>query len=410
MKDRHNYVKTYEEAAAVGINAGMDQEGGGNAAISQLHKAVNDSMTTVAAVEQSFRRVMRARIRLGMFDPPTTVAYNNIFFNATELAGNKAHRAVNTRAARESITLYKNDGGTLPLDAEKAVKTIAVVGFQGANSGILSGNYAASANAGNWGLTIAQAMDGKLNVPGGTQQVDGCSNVKCPDANKTGAFDAARKAAASSDAVVVLLGLAFDHYCDDPPGPEPSDNDYCEQEGRDRSAIELPAGQKALLLAVRGQLDRDAEANAVANLNVAKTPLVVVLLHGGAIALDAETMAAADAVVDAWYPAVEGAKAVADAVFGAYSPAGRTPVTWYKSTSDLPPLGHMSPYPNASDPATYPGITYRYFTKVSDESVCVTKQRHRLSLLCCSFAEPCIAFVLSGSYLRLPLSLPYPTL
>jgi beta-glucosidase len=51
------------------------------------------------------------------------------------------------------------------------------------------------------------------------------------------------------------------------------------------------------------------------------------------------------------------------AIFGAFSPAGRSPITFYKGTSDLPPFGHMSPYANTSNPDRYPGITYRYYTK-----------------------------------------------
>ena len=82
--DTHKYSSDMEGAAADGLNAGMDQEGGGNSAISQLGQAIKDGKASAKGVETAFRRLMRARIRLGMFDPPTDVAYNNIVYNATD--------------------------------------------------------------------------------------------------------------------------------------------------------------------------------------------------------------------------------------------------------------------------------------------------------------------------------------
>ena len=70
-------------------------------------------------------------------------------------------------------------------------------------------------------------------------------------------------------------------------------------------------------------------------------------------------MQALDGIVDAFYPGPHGAQAIADVIFGEFSPAGRTPVTFYRKTSDLPPLDEMNWYPNAT--ANNPGISYRYF-------------------------------------------------
>jgi beta-glucosidase len=80
------YSKDMVGAAADGLNAGMDQEGGGTAAIDQLSTAVQQNQTTALAVAASFRRLMLARIRLGMFDPPNTVEWNTLVYNTTELA------------------------------------------------------------------------------------------------------------------------------------------------------------------------------------------------------------------------------------------------------------------------------------------------------------------------------------
>ena len=61
-----SFAPNYTAAAAIGINAGMDQEGGGTQAIEKLPDAVKAGLTTAEAVATSFRRLFAARIRLGM--------------------------------------------------------------------------------------------------------------------------------------------------------------------------------------------------------------------------------------------------------------------------------------------------------------------------------------------------------
>ena len=92
----HHYTKTMEEAAAVGLNAGLDQEGGGTAAISHLQDAVTHGLTNNTVIEAAFRRLMRMRIRLGMFDPPSLVGYNKLGKSSLRTA---ASTALNRKAA-----------------------------------------------------------------------------------------------------------------------------------------------------------------------------------------------------------------------------------------------------------------------------------------------------------------------
>ena len=342
----HHYVKTMEDAAAMGLNAGMDQEGGGTGAINKLADAVKDGMTTAAAVATAFTRLFRLRIRLGMLDPPTMVPYNQLHYNTTELEYNQAHLAVAKTAALESLTLLKNARGTLPL-AASTIKNLAVIGPQATNAGLLFGNYAGSANSGNWGRSIQEGLTDYLAAHGGAAvvQENGCDTIACGKSSDS--YAAASKAAAAADATVVVLGLAFDSYCKGGPSAGDGRKDYCEHEGQDRAAIELPEGQAKMVAALRQAIGPDK-------------PLVAVLIHGGTMALGDATTGALDAVLDAWYPAIEGANAIAETLFGDYSPAGRSPATWYPGTSSLPPLGDMNMYPNAT--AKTDGITYRFYT------------------------------------------------
>lgn len=126
----HKYTNTMEEAAAVGINAGLDQEGGGTSAISHLQDAVTHGLTNATTIEAAFRRLMRMRIRLGMFDPPLLMAYNQL---GKANLRTVASTALNRKAAASGMVLLKNDkvGSTgtplLPLDATTLAGTAGSV-------------------------------------------------------------------------------------------------------------------------------------------------------------------------------------------------------------------------------------------------------------------------------------------
>lgn len=106
--------------------------------------------------------------------------------------------------------------------------------------------------------------------------------------------------------------------------------------GGDRTSINLPSVQTELLK----------------KLKALGKPIVLVLLNGSALAInwEAENI---PSIVEAWYPGQEGGTAVADVLFGNYSPAGRLPVTFYKSADQLPPFEDYN----------MEGRTYRYFKK-----------------------------------------------
>jgi beta-glucosidase len=141
--------------------------------------------------------------------------------------------------------------------------------------------------------------------------------------------DAAVAAAQQADAVVLFLGLTANLEGEEMRVQIPGFR------GGDRTSIDLPAPQQRLLEKV---------------VAVGK-PTVLVLLNGSALAVN-WAQQNVPAIVEAWYPGQAGGSAIADVLFGEYNPAGRLPVTFYKSVSDLPPF---------EDYATK-GRTYRFFT------------------------------------------------
>lgn len=139
------------------------------------------------------------------------------------------------------------------------------------------------------------------------------------------AVEAARKA----DAIVMVLGLSARLEGEEMPV------DVAGFKGGDRIEIGLPAPQEELL----------------ERIHALGKPIVLVLTSGSALAVSW----AADnipAIVNAWYPGEEGGTAVADVLFGDYNPAGRLPVTFYRSVDDLPPF----------EDYRMEGRTYRYFS------------------------------------------------
>jgi beta-glucosidase len=138
------------------------------------------------------------------------------------------------------------------------------------------------------------------------------------------ALDAAQKA----DAVIAFVGLSPNLEGEEMPVHVDG------FDGGDRTTIELPSAQEHLL----------------ESLGATAKPLVVVLTAGSALAVP-WAKDHADALLSAWYSGEEGGDAIADVLKGTYNPAGRLPVTFYRSTADLPSFTDYS----------MKNRTYRYF-------------------------------------------------
>ncbi len=138
-------------------------------------------------------------------------------------------------------------------------------------------------------------------------------------------------AARAADAVVVVLGLSSRLEGEEMPLRIEGFS------GGDRTSLDLPKVQQALLEQVRAAAERK--------------PLVLVLLNGSALAVNWADRNV-PAILEAWYPGQAGGTAVADVLFGKVSPAGRLPVTFYRSLDQLPPFEDYA----------MKGRTYRYFT------------------------------------------------
>ena len=332
LKTTHHYASTFEEAAALGINAGMDQEGGFGtySAIDAMPLALASGAVTADTVKNSFRRLMRIRLRLGMFDPPSSVAPNNASYTPAIKCQSDAHIALARRAVQESIVLLKNRHGVLPLSKhafQGKKSSLAVVGPLADDWRVLVGaaNYAFPDGPSKGVVTVLQGLQAALGE-GAVAHADGCVDTPCLSAD----IGAATALSNGASATVLVLGNWFGGKRTGWPLCKGSTENGCESEEHDRTTIELPGKQADVAVAL-------AASNG--------TPLVCVLLHGGAIALGA-ALDACDAIVDLWVPGQQAGTALSDVLFGSVSPAGRSPVTFYHATSDLPDFGKLALMPS----------------------------------------------------------------
>lgn len=133
VAEGHKFSPDIEHASAVSVKAGTDTSCGDEYA--SLTKAVKDGLISEEEIDQSVKRLFRARFELGLFDPASKVAYARIPFSEDDSA---AHHELALRVAEKSMVLLKNDG-ILPL--KKSVKTIAVIGPNAAALSSIEGNY-----------------------------------------------------------------------------------------------------------------------------------------------------------------------------------------------------------------------------------------------------------------------------
>lgn len=307
----HHITKSAAESSALALKRGMDLNSGST--YKALPKAVSEGLCTVEDVDRALTRLMVARIRLGLFDPADKVPYAKIPFSVNDAPD---HDALALKVARESIVLLKNQGALLPLTPKG---TVAVIGPNADDreikNGVLVGNYSGNPSH---PVTFLDGIRKKWAGKGTVLYAKGCEVSRADSALEAEALATAAKA----DVVVMVMGL----------NPKIEGE---EGEGGDRTYLGLFPHQEKLL-------------QQVAALG---KPVVLVIAAGSAMAVP-WAQEHIPAILDVWYPGQRGGDALADVLVGDYNPAGRLPLTFYKSDSDLPDFKDYSMV----------GRTYRYFT------------------------------------------------
>lgn len=321
---RHETHPDAEAASSEAVLTGTDLECGNS--YKALVQALKDGKIAEKDIDTALRRLLKGRFDLGMFDPDERVPYAKIPYSVVE---SPEHVAQALNMARKSMVLLKNKNNILPLGKE--IKKIAVVGPNAADSSMLWANYNGFPTH---TVTILEGIRNK--VPEAEviyeQGCDHTGDSLTVSKNNRIPVNYASTAAKAKEADVIIFVGGISPRLEGEEMPVDADGF---RKG-DRTNIEIPQVQKKMVKA----------------LKATGKPVVYIVCTGSALALNWEE-ANLDAILNAWYGGQEAGTAVADILFGDYNPAGRLPITFYKSVDQLPDFQDYN----------MKGRTYRYMTQ-----------------------------------------------
>jgi beta-glucosidase len=348
----HGFSADLEQAAQQAITAGSDMDMESRAYVGHLAALVKAGQVDVRLVDDAVRRVLRVKFALGLFDDP--YRYSD---PAREKAATltPANLAAARDVARRSIVLLKNDG-LLPLD--KATGSIAVIGPLANDKDSPLGNWRGQGVANSAvslleGVKAAVSPGTKVVYAEGAKLITGPRNFMAPPVfNTTDRSGFAAAVAAAKGADVVLLAIGEDAFQSG--------------EGRSQAEIGLKGLQEELFRAVW-------EAN---------KRVVVVLMSGRPLAI-APLAETAPALLETWLLGSQSGHAIADVLFGDYSPSGKLPVSFPRSVGQEPLYyGHK----NTGRPGPEPGVTWSRYTDLPNDPL--FPFGYGLSYTSFSYSEP----------------------
>jgi beta-glucosidase len=290
----HGVAADRATAAILALDASVDMDMTGGVFAEDLKSSIARDPARLKQLDEAVLRILRVKEQLGLFDKP--MQYHDTERETRELS-NPEHRAAARAIARQSMVLLKNEGKLLPLNPDK-LRSIAVIGALATDGLSALGSWRAQGKAEEvitmlQGITAAAPQTLKvLSAPGAD-----------PRSADLAGIPAAVKLAKSADVTVLVIGEDFD----------------LSGESRSRSDLALPASQFEL----------------ARNVLATGKPVVVVLANGRPLALPwlAEN---APVILETWMLGVEGGNALADVLFGKYSPAGRLPAAFPRATGAVP--------------------------------------------------------------------------
>jgi len=320
LKEEHGVAATQQEAAVAAVEAGVDVELPATDCYEFLPEAVREGELAEETLDESVRRVLRAKFESGLFDDPTVPVES-----ASDPYGDDAD-ALAREAARNSLVVLKNDDGLLPLsDAD----SVAVLGPKADDKKGMLGDYAYAAHypEEEYEFEAATPLDAvESRADADVTYAQGCTAT----GSSTAEIGAAVDAAAAADVAVAFVGSR-------------SAVDFSEAEGDKADKPMVPTSGEGCDVTDLGLPGVQAEL--VARVRETDTPVVVVLVSGKPHAVP-DVDANAEAVVHAWLPGQAGGDAIYDVVFDGHDSAGHLPVSLPKSVGQLPV--HYSRKPNTS--------------------------------------------------------------
>jgi beta-glucosidase len=333
----HGYARDGDDAAFKAFSAGLNMDMASGTYLKFLGAQLKQGRITMQQIDDAVLPILEAKIRLGLFEHPfVDDAHMQAVLNSPESL-DKARVAV-----ARSVVLLRNEQNTLPLD-KKSIKSIAVIGPLAAAELDLLDMWGALDKPGPT-VSVLQGIKDKVgsgvrvefahgpnirrDIPSFFENVPMITIREQPkqtaeDAHK--ALDDAVAAAKRSDVAVVVLGEIA----------------LMSGEAASRSSLKLSGGQEELLEAVAAT----------------GKPVVLVLVNGRPLEISWASEHV-PAILEAWYPGSQGGNGIADVLFGDANPAGHLPVSWPRSTGQLPIYYNHN---RTQAPEDAPKFTSRYW-------------------------------------------------
>ncbi len=287
---QHGVAADLKEAGRLSILAGLDMEMVSTAFADHLAELVAEGAVPESRVEEAARRVLRLKVRLGLFERPYTDETLPAHLILCE-----EFRSLALEVARQSMVLLKNAGNLLPL--AQGGRRLAVVGPLADARQDMLGTWAFFGRAED-AETVLDAL--RLRLPeDAIFHAAGCPIVGDGPADIAGAVAATQAA----DVIIAVVGESAN----------------MSGEARSRMHLGLPSRQQALM---------DA-------LTATGKPLVVVLMSGRPLVIP-RLAEQADALLVAWHAGIRAGSAVADLLFGAVSPSGKLTTSWPAAEGQIP--------------------------------------------------------------------------
>jgi len=288
----HGIAADFYEAGDLAMNAGVDMDMEGNIYIKELKNLIKDGKVTEAQVNESVKRILRLKFKLGLFDDPYRYC-DTIREQQTLLKSEYVQLA--REAARKSFVLLKNEKNTLPLKVSPG--TVALIGPASDAAADMIGNWSGRGEAKHV-VTLKTELESRL----GAGKVRYAQGAAFDGTDKSG-FAAAIAAARSADVIIAACGEAG----------------MMSGESMSRADISIPGVQEELIL----------------ELAKLGKPMVLVLFNGRPLTIT-QISKTVPAILDVWIPGTMAGPAICDVLFGEYNPSGKLPATFPQVVGQVP--------------------------------------------------------------------------
>ena len=308
----HNVTSGPIDSVALAVSAGCDVNCG--TLFVYLIQAVEEGIISEDKITQACERLFTTRMKLGLFDDKKQVPFNQIPYGVVD---SYEMKKLNLEVAQKTLVLLKNENQLLPLKKDQ-IRTIGVIGPNANNRRALQGNYEGTASR---YVTVLEGIQDYVGEDIRVLYSEGCHLYKKKVSElgrENDRISEVKAVCKESDVVIVCLGLDADLEGEEGD----TGNEFA---SGDKPNLNLPGYQEELLKTIYG----------------CGKPVVLVLLSGSALAVN-WAQEHIPAIIQGWYPGSQGGKAMARMLFGDCVPEGKLPVTFYRTTEELPDFADYS--------------------------------------------------------------------